>query len=491
MMSAFERTALVNVRVESRQRIPIALLTLAACVKDITRPVVFDPDPDDEALREITAFKPDLVGIGFMTQTGLRAKRILDLLRAALPSARFVLGGVGPTVEKEAVFERFKPDAIVVGEGEKAFRRIVSGEAFESVPGVYTPGAPFTAGEVYDDLDEIPLPAYECMPDFEKYLCPPGGIRGKWYDRGTPMVMTGRGCPYRCTFCSSHLMFGRRVRRRSPESVLAEIRRLRDEYGVDSVYFFDDTFNAPPSWTREFCEALLREPGRIEWGCQIRVNSFDAELGRLMKRAGCVQVDIGVESGSPRVLKAIHKDETVEQIEAAFTACRAAGLAPMATFLVGCPAETWEDVELTRALVRRIRPSFSEFFYLIPYPGSELYEEAVRNGWLVDRSYEGRGMVDRPVMRINFSLDEQREIRRRYFQMVALRNFSGYFTPRVLWSALRTARPAMVAAMLREFRRTRNIRDAMQAYVHALRRHCANQTRGRPAISAATARPRA
>ena len=474
-MGTYKRTALVNVRVESRQRIPIGMLTLAACVKDITKAVVFDPDPDDAQFRDIVDFNPDLIGLGFMTQTGFRAKQINDMLRAKLPAAKIVLGGVGPTVEKEAVFERFKPDGLVVGEGEKAMRRIVSGEPLESVPGVYLPGVPFRPAEFFQNLDDLPLPAYECMPDFEKYLCPPGGIRGKWYDRGTPMIMTGRGCPYRCTFCSSHLMFGRCVRRRSVASVLSEIRRLHDEYGVDAVYFFDDTFNAPPSWARQFCEELLKEPYRLEWGCQIRVNTFNAELGKLMKRAGCVQVDIGVESGSPKVLKAIHKDETVEQVEAAFAACHEVGLAPMGTFLVGCPEETMEDVELTRLLVRRIKPSFSEFFYLIPYPGSDLYDEAVRNGWFVDRSYEGRGMVDRPVMEINFTRDQQREIRRRYFELVAFRNLKGYLSPGVLWSALRSVRPMMLAALFREFAKTRNIRDAMQAYVHALRRYYAER----------------
>ena len=470
MSTPFKKIALVNVRLESRQRIPVGLLTLAACIKDQAQTVVFDPDPDERAFNDVVGFEPDLIGIGFMTQTSGRAKEIYDVLRARIPSAKIILGGVGPTVEKEAVFERFKPDAVVVGEGEKTLARIVRGEPFDQIPGVFLPGRPFQPAEIFADLDELPLPAYECMPDFEKYLCPPGGIRGKWFDRGTPMIMTGRGCPYRCTFCSSHLMFSRRIRRRKVQSVIEEIRRLHEAYGIDSVYFFDDTFNAPPSWAREFCEALLREPYRIWWGCQVRVNLFDVELGRLMKKAGCVQVDIGVESGSPRVLKAIQKDETVEQIEAAFKACHDAGLAPMGTFLVGCPEETMEDVELTRQLVKRIRPSFAEFFYLIPYPGSELYRQAVEHGWLVDQSYEGRGMVDRPVMRINFTLDEQRDIRRRYFELVAYRNISGYLSLGVLFSMIRTMRLSMLAAAGREFLKTHNIRDAMQAYVHALRK---------------------
>lgn len=475
MATAFHKVALINVRVESRQRIPVGLLILAACIKDQTVVTIFDPDPDVISFEDIVAFQPDLIGIGFMTQTRFRAKQIYDRLRSTLPHATIILGGVGPTVEKEATFALFQPDAIAVGEGEWTLQDIVASGLKKGTPGLYRPDWAFIPARSYENLDDLPLPAYECMPDFEKYLCPPGGIRGRWFRRGTPMIMTGRGCPYRCTFCSSCLMFGRRVRRRSVASVIAEIRRLHDDYAVDSIYFFDDTFNAPRSWAEEFCAELAREPYRMTWGCQIRVNLFDAELGRRMRKCGCVQVDIGVESGSPRVLRAIHKDETVEQIEAAFLACHKVGIAPMGTFLVGCPDETYEDVALTKALLARIRPSFAEFFYLIPYPGSELYQEATQQGWLVDRSYEGRGMVDRPVMQINFTLEEQIKIRRDYFKMMAFQNIKGYLAPRVLLEILLSLRIGMLIAFAKEYCRTHNIRDAMQALVHALRRYYADK----------------
>ena len=214
----------------------------------------------------------------------------------------------------------------------------------------------------------------------------------------------------------------------------------------------------------------MKEPYKITWGCQARVNLLDYELALVMRGAGCVQVDIGVESGSPKVLKAIHKDETIEQIEAAFAACHRAGLAPMGTFLVGCPDETWGDVELTKKLVKRIKPSFAEFFYLIPYPGSELYRQAVEKKWIVDYSYEGRGMVDRPVMEINFSLEEQRKIRRDYFSITSFANLKGYLTPSIILAVAGAIRPPMIRAFLKEFLKTWNIRDAMQAFAHALRK---------------------
>jgi len=274
-------------------------------------------------------------------------------------------------------------------------------------------------------------------------------------------------------------MFSRKVRRRSVGHVMEEIRRLHEEFNIDAVYFFDDTFNVQRKWLQEFCEAVGNEPFRLTWGCQIRVNLFDVEMGRMMRKAGCVQVDIGVESGSPRVLQAVHKDETVEQIEKAFAACHESGIAPMGTFLVGCPEETWEDVELTKALIKRIKPSFAEFFYLIPYPGSELYTQAVENKWIIDASYEGRGMVDRPVLEINFSREEQIRIRREYFKLMAFRNLSGYFSLSVLLNVITSVRPCMIAAFWREFRKTRNIRDAMQSYVHALRNYYAAAGRGK------------
>lgn len=480
-MAKYQKTALVNVRIESRQRIPVGMLSLAACIKDKCSTVIFDPDPTDQQLCEIIQWNPDLVGIGFMTQTRVRARQIYGVLKKNLPRATFVLGGVGPSVEKEAIFEDFQPDALLVGEGEKTLEKVVDGVPFDDIPGLYRPGFPFLPAEIYQNLDDIPLPAYECMPDFKKYLCPPGGIRGQWFDCGTPMIMTGRGCPFACTFCSSCLIFGRHVRRRSPESVLKELRRLHDEYQINSVYFFDDTFTAPLSWTRTFCEALLKEPFKLTWGCQVRADLFNEDTGRLMKKAGCVQVDIGVESGSPKVLKALKKGETVEQVIRTFDICRRLKLSPLAMFLVGCPEETWEDVEQTKALLRRIKPSFAEFYYLIPYPGSELYRQALENGWLVDRSYEGHGMVDHPVMEINFTLEEQIRIRAEYFKMMSWRNLRGYFAFRVIWSVIKNIRAPMLKAFWNELWRTRNLRDAMQAYVHALRNYKATHQNQRPA----------
>ena len=472
-MNARPRVALINVRIESRQRIPMGPLYLAACIKGACDVVIFDPEPDQSDFSDVVGFRPDVVGLGFMTQTRFRAKQIYEVLRPALPGAKFVLGGVGPTVEPDLTFESFRPDALVVGEGEKTFQRIVAGEPPENIPGVFFPDRPFVPPEIYEDLDEVPLPAYECMPDFTTYLCPPGGIRGTWFKRGSPIIMSGRGCPYNCTFCSTRLMFGRRVRRRSVGSVMEEIRHLHHQYGVEAVYFYDDTFNVQRPWVEEFCDTLLSEPYRLTWACQIRVNLFDPELGRVMKKAGCIQADVGVESGSPRVLEAINKNETVEQIEQAFAACHQVGIRPMGNFLVGCPDETWEDVEQTKALVRRIKPAFSEFFFLTPYPGSDLHKQAVENGWFIDQSYEGRGMIDRPVMEINFTAEEQIRIRNGYYRLVAWRNLRGYLSLSVLAAMLLSVRFCMIRAFLCELVKTRNFRDAMQAYVHALRRwHC-------------------
>ncbi|MFC1497434.1 B12-binding domain-containing radical SAM protein [Verrucomicrobiota bacterium] len=470
-MKKIKRVALINVRIEPRQRLPIGLLSIAGCLKKKCDVVVFDPDPGDNSFDAVAEYDPQVVGLGFMTQTRTRAKAIVDAVRKKLPHAMFVVGGVGPTVEKEVTFEMLKPDAVVVGEGEKAMEMIVEGTPLADVPGVYIPNHPFQPADIYTDLDEIPLPDYKCMPDFSLYLAPPGGIRGKWFRNGSPMIMTGRGCPYQCTFCSSRCMFGRKVRRRSVRSVLDEIRRLHNDYNITAVYFYDDTFNVSRSWVEEFCRALMNEPYKLVWGCQIRVNLFDLDMARILRKAGCVQVDVGVESGSPKVLKAINKGETVEQAETAFAACHEVGIRPMGNFIIGCPEETRDDVELTKSLIRRIKPSFAEFFFLTPYPGSELYEQAEKNGWFVDRSYEGRGMVDRPVMEINFSAEEQVSIRNEYYKLMRWRNIAGYFSVRVMLAIIFSVRWCMLKAFFLEFKKVGNVRDAMQAFVHELRRY--------------------
>ena len=260
----------------------------------------------------------------------------------------------------------------------------------------------------------------------EWYLTPPGLIRGAFLRR-TVGLMAGRGCPYRCIFCGSNAMFGRSVRLRSVENVMGEIHEMVQRHAIDGFYFYDDTFTIRPDYVLEFCQALRRDGLRLKWGCQAAVNTVRRDVLEQMKASGCVQVDLGVESGSPSVLKTLKKGTTPERVRRAFTLIREVGIRAMATFVVGSPGESLDDIEQTRQLARAIRPDYVRFFYLTPFPGSELYQQAVENQWIdPDVEFLPEWQIrqsDNPVMTIHFTKRELQAIRARLQNGFFWRNY--------------------------------------------------------------------
>jgi anaerobic magnesium-protoporphyrin IX monomethyl ester cyclase len=198
-------------------------------------------------------------------------------------------------------------------------------------------------------------------------------------------------------------MFGRKVRFRSVSNVIEELKQCRRQFKIDSVWFADDTFTVNPAWVREFCEELRKLNWKnFKWACQSRVNTISYDLLKTMKSVGCVQLDFGVESGSPRVLKILKKDITPEKVIEAFRISKKAGLLRFASFIIGTPGEKEEDIMLTYRLAKKIKPDYADFFFAVPYPGTELYELAKERGvfkngnsfneWILTKH------VDKPVM---------------------------------------------------------------------------------------------
>ena len=179
---------------------------------------------------------------------------------------------------------------------------------------------------------------------------------------------------------------------------------------------FDDTVTVNYNWVKEFCNALKKEKLNLIWSCQVRVNTINEEILKMMKESGCLQVDIGAESGSDKVLKNLQKDTDVETIKKAFRATKKVGMRTFASYIIGNPGETKEDVELTRKLAEEVKADMSMFCILVPYPGSELFEMAKDNKWMNENAFvfsdkwQNKQSED-PVMEINFNKEELVRIR--------------------------------------------------------------------------------
>ena len=428
------KIALVNPRVESYSSSlpPLGLLYVAAVLEKEGFDVkIFDMHPrDTRDLDKIISFSPEIVGVSILTAYVTRAKKILFNLKKHLGKAYFVIGGVHPTALPEQSIDFFEADCIVVGEGEETMKHlchtIQQGTSLDKVEGILYRNA---LGELkrtenrklIGNLDTIPFPGRHLI-EFEKYLFPPGVIRGYWSENCTS-VMTSRGCPYQCIWCGSQIIFGRKVRRRSAGNVIQEIELLKRKYKVDTIWFIDDTFTTSKKWVTDFCNQLIMEKIDLKWGCQAHVETVDKEMMVLMKNAGLVQLDFGVESGSDKVLRILKKHSDEKKIKKAFNMAKKVGIRTMATFMFGNPGENKEDIEKTFKLAKRIKPNFVSSYFLTPFPGTELMQMAGKNHWLICNNYDLGGLKKEPMMTINFSPKHLIRIRARFQRQFVLTNF--------------------------------------------------------------------
>jgi radical SAM superfamily enzyme YgiQ (UPF0313 family) len=413
-----------------------------------------------------------MVGLSFMTPQYARAVEILGAVRSQVPGAVFFAGGAHPSALPEDTVRELGLDFVVVGEGELPVAEFASSGGERSslgkVPGVVwktgggsvartDPRAPI------QDLDELPLPARDLM-DQSWYMSPPGFVRGEWLQRPATIIMS-RGCPNRCTFCGAKAVHGRRVRRRSVENVIQELVHLKDVYGVDGFWVLDDTFTLDPVWVRRLCEAILREQLQFKWGTQTRVDALDLPTLEALREAGCVQLDFGVESGSPRVLRRLKKAAKPEEVRHAFSLARTVGLRRMASFMVGNPDETLADLETTLQFAREIAPDYVLVTYTTPYPGTELYDEARARGWLDETVRFGPDWnLDNfrrpPVMTAAIAREDLVSFRRRFQNAFWWSNYALYLKrPGFLLRGLAVALlyPAGLLRALVLLARTRNV----------------------------------
>ncbi|MCP4216193.1 MAG: B12-binding domain-containing radical SAM protein [bacterium] len=255
-------------------------------------------------------------------------------------------------------------DFIVIGEGEITVPKIVNGEIKERI----------VRGEKVDELDSLPFPAWEEFIHLP-YM---------WWDRrieGTPLYTfnTSRGCPFACTFCSVKGIWGKSYRYMSVERVLHDVEYMKKVYGLKAAYFREDHFTLNRNRTMEFCEGLLKKTP-ITWMCESRVDCIDdPAVVETMAKSGCRALYIGVESGSPRMLELLKKEETVEQFIRVFDYAKKYGINTHASFVVGVPGETEEDTRLTEDLIRRIQPDTVRKNVYVGLPGSEIYDHVKSN----------------------------------------------------------------------------------------------------------------
>lgn len=332
----------------------------------------------DKAERVVKEFDPDICGITFTTGAYNSAKHMTDIVKRNNRQTVVVLGGPHPTLMPEDSLREFDADIAVRGEGERAICQcaasIRDGKPLDDIEGITfkTADGRIISNPVrprIKDLDSLPIPARDLLLDEDKYETIP--------------IITGRGCPFKCTFCASNKIWGRKVRNRSLENIIAEIEQVAKKFPDKHIRFNDDTFTMNEKRVVGICDLIKERNIDIKWVCYGRVDVMTHRMLAEMKSAGCDGVFFGVESGNKEILESVQKGIKVEQVIDAFDSAKKLGIKASAYFMIGFPSETAKQVKDTIRLMKRIRPTgFCCWNIVTPYPGTELYEVAKKKGVL-------------------------------------------------------------------------------------------------------------
>lgn len=381
----------------------------------------------------LRAEKPEVVGITSSTPAYSSALIISRMIKEIDKRIKVVMGGMHPSAMAPEVAGEDSVDFAVLGEGELTFFELLeairNGRPAQEVAGIIFR----TNGELkltqpralIQDLDCLPFPARELMPH-HLYQPPPT----KRISAFNPTSITSaRGCPFRCYFCSAHVVWARKYRYRSARNVVDEIELCVNKFNFREFSFTDELFTLIPARTISICEEILKRKLDIAWICMCRAGQLTPELLKLMKRAGCRKISFGVESGDPDILKSIHKDVTLEEISESIRLTHKAGIRSVAGFMIGNLGENETTVKRTISFAKKLNCDIAAFFIATPLPGTEFYERAKGLGFLrPDIDWKDYSPLSRSKPAVSLpGLDSDKLI---YWHRRALREY--YLRPRYL-----------------------------------------------------------
>ncbi len=329
-----------------------------------------------EIRRIIKEFNPDIIGISIWTTYAAASFYVAKLAKEIFPDRMIIMGGPHATAKAEEILNICKEvDYVIRGEGEVAFLELIeylsdSQKKIIDIKGlsyrenskiINNPERPLTK-----DLDVFPLINRSLLMNEKRYTSEDMGL-----------IMTSRGCPYSCTFCSTNT---KNVSYRSTENIIAEIKSIKNRYGTTQFSIKDDSFTVNKNKVINFCQELISQKIRINWQCNTRLNLVDEDLLKLMKKAGCNSIAVGVESGSDKILKFINKGLTKEDIRQGIKIIKKSGIHCTGYFLIGVPGETESDIESTVEFMYELQTDFVSIGVYEPFPGTVMFEDGIKRG---------------------------------------------------------------------------------------------------------------
>jgi anaerobic magnesium-protoporphyrin IX monomethyl ester cyclase len=392
--------------------------------------LALESNPDEVLTAKLEERKWDLAGLSCMTPEFEGAEIAARQVKSFDSSIAVIFGGQHPTIVAEQVIAQDYCDFVCIGEGEETFGDFldawssdgevsdVNGLVYKDRDGRIRRNPPRPP---IDDVDSIPFPAYELLT-MERYAEADSARYTPKYRRSI-QIFTSRGCPWHCTYC--HDLFGKKFRGRSPDNVLAEMKMLYYDHGIQEFMVEDDIFNFDMDRAKKICDLIVAEKMKValQFGNGIRLERLDEELVRKLAEAGTHHVSIAIESASPRIQSLSRKNLKLHMVNDVARWTRKYGINTLGFFMIGFPSETIEEINMTIRFACQSELDEALFSIVIPYAGTEIRTQVVRMGM-----YDGGQNVDdlREVIRIQtseFDFKTLKRLQRRAYMMFFLTRF--------------------------------------------------------------------
>ncbi|MFH1612148.1 MAG: radical SAM protein, partial [bacterium] len=316
-------------------------------------------------------FLPDIVGISACTPTFHEALRILSIIKSISPSIKTSMGGIHPSFFSENVLKHNEVDFVIRGEGEITFWESIN-KNFD-LTGIDGISYKNDNGIVIHNKDRVPISNLDILPFPNRKLLP--------FEKYVETIITSRGCPFNCIFCSAKNILGEKYRTRSALNVVEEIGSFI-ENGTTFFFVLDDNFCVNKKRVEEICLLLIQKNyhKKIEWGCETRVDLVDEKMLNLMRKSGCIRIFFGLETHSQKLLDTLNKNVKIEENEKAVKLAQKSGMEVRGSFILGIPGETKEESIKTIKYAKKLKLTEAKFSLITPYPGTKLFEIAQNEG---------------------------------------------------------------------------------------------------------------
>ena len=325
---------------------------------------------------DLKEFNPDYLVVNIATPT---LEHDLDAVKKAKEICPNVItiakGAAFLTLAEKIIKEHNELDFGILGEAENTLKEILEGKPKAEILGLYykeNGEVKFTGNRPFiEDLDSLPFPARHLV-DNNIYRRPDN-------NKVQATIKVSRGCPFHCFFCLATPVSGAKVRRRSPENIVAEIKECVEKYNIKNFLFWSDIFNIDKEWTMKLCQTIIDSGLKITWSANTRADTADLEMAEMMYKSGCRLVSIGVESGSQYMLEKMGKKITLNDVRRTVKVFKKAKIRIYNYFVIGLPWETEETVEETIKFAIELNSDFISFYTATPLPGSRFYDYALEH----------------------------------------------------------------------------------------------------------------